>query len=372
MLSILLSIFLDLKYLLAQFPFLDFFSPMRYHPEYEEIVIEPVTTANKNILSYFMRTDKSYYTKPEYVFPLYNTELPYLRIVVNNGEIAIEADGLEFSIKQIDSIIQNKYNIEKYGTKTHCMDKLYLAIYNFINEINDKLINNNLLRIEPSKMFVQIIFCDFFNRSLILSIIDVLLKELRFKAIMLLPLSLALSIGKNINNGSFVFNDGFAFVDDFVRVDAYVPGEEEVIVADDQDFVEEFTRLQLLDSSTRYSCDSCEHKEELEDKMKAHVEKEHSEAGYSLYSTGGSIKDEFWSRLRYLFGKEKGKRISENLYAIGTEFEGAEVLEDYYAIAITGARRFAALECSKETWLTDIEWNEWRLRLLKEKVLFYI
>lgn len=346
---------------------------MLYNPEYEENVIETVTTANKNIQSYFMRSDKSYYLNPEDTFPLCNTTLPILRIVVDNGLILLGSENVSPVTIKTDVISKNSYNSDKYATKTVCIDKLCNLIGKGFGLIKEQMSIGPEEEAVPKEMFVQLIFCDFFNRSTLIPLVDILLNQIRFKGLMTLPLSLAISLGTNTSHCAFLFESGFAFIDDFVRVDAHAPGSKaEQPGADDQDFVEEFTRLQLLDDSLKYSCDECEHKEETEAKVRQHLEKEHEEGTYFHYETNGVFEDEFTARLRYLFDKERAARIRKTLYAVGREFDGAQPLPNHYELAFQGASTLSRLESAKEMWLTGKEWQEWRLRLLKEKVLFYI
>ncbi|KAM0677767.1 hypothetical protein BDAP_001616 [Binucleata daphniae] len=79
---------------------------------------------------------------------------------------------------------------------------------------------------------------------------------------------------------------------------------------------------------------------------------------------------------------EKIKKIGGNIILVGdfgtTEynlnlgFEPQYKIDKYNTSAIRGAFAFVTLDCSKEMWMTDKEWQSGRLRILKEKLLFYI
>ena len=76
--------------------------------------------------------------------------------------------------------------------------------------------------------------------------------------------------------------------------------------------------------------------------------------------------------MRYLFKKENMEKISTKVYSIDLDFTEAERIENPIEQALSGARIFSNLEISKELWMTDYEWRIARIRILKEKLLFYI
>ena len=144
------------------------------------------------------------------------------------------------------------------------------------------------------------------------------------------------------------------------------------IAADDEDFVEEFSRLKPLDESLRYSCSQCECKEHTEERIQAHIEKEHEKGTFFFYVDSQVAHESYDNRIKYLFAEEKAEKIGKNVYSVGTDFEGSQPLENVYEKAIRGATLFNALECSRECWMTGEEWRAVRLRALKEKLLFFI
>lgn len=385
------------------------FIPMEYTPTPQSFVIEPITTANKNIQSFFMRTDQSYYVPEAQRLPLHASSHPPLTILVDNSEIRVMNRCIPSDIFK-----QNQYNTERYGSIERCRDILYKIISSEVKEaledfqsmpaddgdsaqkkikLNDAAEDNGMCDaaenmndgakcmnevpecIAPRDLFVQLIFCDFFGRSDIISIVDVLINQIGFMGIMLLPCSLSASFALNQNYCAIVYPKGFSFIDDFMLADSFmhVPGADSPVLVDDEDFVEEFSRLKSLDESLRYSCNDCEHKDSTRERIEAHVKKEHGEEGsFFLYADSPVPRESFDNRIKYLFGKEKAEKIAGHVYSVDTEFEGATPLSDYHALAIRGAALFNALECSKECWMTDKEWQAVRLRALKEKLLFFI
>ena len=68
-------------------------------------------------------------------------------------------------------------------------------------------------------------------------------------------------------------------------------------------------------------------------------------------------------RVRYFFGATRREKIEKNLVSVE---------ESTVEAAVQGAGYFRDLECSQELWMTAEEWRAVRLRILKERVLFYI
>jgi hypothetical protein len=88
---------------------------------------------------------------------------------------------------------------------------------------------------------------------------------------------------------------------------------------------------------------------------------------------------------------EKVKKVGSNIVVIdkreeGEKFDEERVRRDIGEYEITpkfvylsddtfslnGCLALSRLECSKDLWLTDKEWQDYRLRVLKERLLFYI
>ncbi|ELA42621.1 uncharacterized protein VICG_00373 [Vittaforma corneae ATCC 50505] len=141
---------------------------------------------------------------------------------------------------------------------------------------------------------------------------------------------------------------------------------------DDQDYAEEYSRLATIDESLRFSCDECGGKEDTEEKINSHIAKEHGSGSFFEYNRKEDFAENFANRMRYLFNKEKYEKISKKIYSVDVDFQNAERLEGVIEMAISGSQLFSNLESSKELWMTDHEWRSVRLRVLKEKLLFYI
>lgn len=387
---------------------------MQYKPKHAEIVIDTVTTANKNIQSYFMRTDQSYYVPDSQRHSECLTSGPPVRVVITNGQVIIDEETI-----QMDIIMNSSYNVQKYQTTTHCQDRLYSVIRDGIKRVNleratlqtaeavestshrgdssplldaqqtaaeettkgtpeaekDKSIPTVQISrdpIVPRQQAVQLIFFDFMSRSDIMSLIDILLNQIGFREIMVLPYSLAVSFSLGVNFCSFVYDCGFSFIDDFVLAESFSPVVLGSCLADDEDFVEDFSRLKLIDESMKYACETCECRESSEERIRAHIEKEHVIGEFFYYVDSPLAHESYDNRIKYLFGKEKAARISANRFSIDTHFEGARPLTQTHLLALHGTELFSSLEGSKDCWMTGEEWRAVRLRALKEKLLFFI
>lgn len=329
---------------------------MKFVPESKEWVYEQLTTANKNIQSYFMKTDQSFYVPDNQKYPEYSSEY-------DPAQILIDDSCIYFNGKLVDSSIfsNTSFNTEKYTSISVCKDELYKVFYSQKTDA------------KKSEMFVQLVFNDFMGRSDLIAVIDILLNQIGFKAIMILPLSLSISFAKFTPFCSFLYPNGFSFINDFMLEDSFSIARAPVhMMLDDEDYAEEFSRLKTLDESQRYSCRECDFKEDSEDKIMNHITKEHRNGSFYFYEHSNNYENAFKNRLNYLFPLEKAEKIGESIFSIKTDFQGSELLTDYVELGFKGAEIFRDLDCGKEIWLTDMEWRSARLRILKEKVLFYI
>lgn len=334
--------------------------PLKYTPKYQETVIEPVTTANKNIQSFFMRTDRSYYVPEMFRYPQYCSQDAPSLVVIDDGYTAVYKTAAEKIGEEREGVLVGcRFDTDGTGK---CRDKLYSIIR---SQIGDRLV--------PRDSFVQLLFCDFLPRPDLVDAIDILLNEIGFKGIMVLPLSLSASFALGQGYCAFAYPHGFSFVDDFMLADSFRMGEAATAPhRDTEDFVEEFTRLRALDDAMRYSCDTCGLKESTEERIKSHVGREHEGGTYFHYVPGATPSEAFENRLRFLFAEERAAKIRQCVYSVGTEFGGATPVDGIHSLAVRGADLFRRLECSKECWMTDREWQAVGLRVLKEKLLFFI
>lgn len=339
---------------------------MKFTPVNSNFVFEPITTPNKNIQSYFMRSEQSFFTPESLKYPSYPSSEPAVQFLILDGFIVVNGKKIEH-----DFFFNSKMNITKYKFLQRCLDGIYSTLYSELKEMSQ-----DHESLKHRTVPVQLIISDFMGRSDITSLIDVILNQLGFKAVMILPVSLCLSFHLNQNYSSFIYKAGFSFVDDFCLVDACEVspngGSYARIRLDDEDYAEEYSRLTVINENLRFSCDECGEKEDTEEKINSHIAKEHGSGSFFEYNRKDNIADNFNDRMRYVFNREKYEKISKKIYSVDVDFQGAERIGNVIEMAISGARLFSNLESSKDLWMTDHEWRNVRLRVLKEKLLFYI
>ncbi|ELA42623.1 uncharacterized protein VICG_00375 [Vittaforma corneae ATCC 50505] len=62
---------------------------MKFTPVNSSFVFEPITTPNKNIQSYFMRSEQSFFTPENLKYPLYPSSDPAAQFLVLDGLIVV-------------------------------------------------------------------------------------------------------------------------------------------------------------------------------------------------------------------------------------------------------------------------------------------
>lgn len=333
---------------------------MKFEPENKEWIYEQLTVANKNVQSYFMKGEQSFFVPEEHKYPLYASEYDPVQILVDQDSVYFEGECINSSIFK-----NSRFNLENYkNSRSLCFDNLYKILHEKTKNLQHK----------TDELFIQLIFSDFMQRSDIIAVIDILLNQLRFKGIMILPLSLSISFALCTSHCAFVYENGFSFIDDFMLEDSFVCNSsmQNYLSVEDDDYAEEFSRLKSLDDNQKYSCRQCTYKEDTEAKISAHIEKEHKVGTFFYYENSGDFEQSFKNRLNYLFPSEKAEKVSQTIYAVDCEYEGAIKLNNYVELSFTGAAYFRELDSGKEIWMTDKEWQSARLRILKEKVLFFI
>jgi hypothetical protein len=358
---------------------------MKFTPVNQNFIFEPINTPNKYIQSYFMRNEQSFFTRDSLKYPEYIYSPSSICFLVTNKTFHID----DIKIEQ-DFIIDDRFNLEKYGTRQKCIDGIYTLLHLELFKLSGN--RSSLSSSEKKVEKMILIFNDFLGRSDLISLIDIFLNSLNFKCILILPLSLSLSFQLNQPFSAFIYKNGFSFVEDFCLLDTFdcVFRNEKYskISADDFDFAEEYSRLNVLDENLVYSCDECGHKEDLEEKIRSHCIKEHSVESFFKFESSNKLKNNelknnnekkdvlFRNRMRFLFKKETVEKFNTKVYTIAEDslnvMEKETVIGNYGEMAISGAITFSNLEIAKELFMTDCEWRIARLRILKEKILFYI
>lgn len=409
---------------------------MDHSPSFSSVHrIEGIQTANKNIYSYFMKNDNSYYVRPEYRFTSYKQESDKTYIVVISKYESITGD---YTYKnnsnsiEIECLIgESKNNVQK--------KKISLSsLFKTVKEIAYSLPGTEEVRAD--KIFIGLVFPDGLNRVSIMNMVDSVLKHSGFKGILILPASLSISLGLGISN-SVVFSPSdrtLTLVEDNCIFDTITEGRAGSSTLYGSDIVEEFLKKEEVqkNSSLDLICHMCnapfeiaefsvhflnKHKidiyknpqksDEIIRKCKVQEEpvKPEEPVQVDLVASGRDM-------VQRITPLERSKKITSTIILVTNHEVSAEnnkspgesagpekasseepivIPEDVQDIskivedttgsvflyvqeknkaqtAWNGMFALVNIEPSKELWLTDKEWNSVGLRVLKEKVLFSI
>lgn len=162
---------------------------------------------------------------------------------------------------------------------------------------------------------------------------------------------------------------------------------------DSIDFAEEFARQSVGIGKKTYYCNLCDYKTECVDTITDHIKTSHgnelsedyedvindfyTEKKEDIKLTNEEPEINYFDILRFI-GGEKEKKLAINKVFIGIDNaerfktdDDKTVVCDRLAV-LNGAWAFLSIESSKEMWMSDKEWMAAGLRILKEKLLFYI
>ncbi|KAM0672148.1 hypothetical protein CWI42_080580 [Ordospora colligata] len=374
--------------------------PLKYTPRMCMVPkIEQITTPNKNVQSYFMRTDASYYVNEKYRMAGYRTDEPIIHVLVYGRRLIVDNMAETVDIEGFFDIVN--ISIDRFGSLEEGLGWLG----NRIVAVTERL------RIDRKRSFVSVVFHDLLSRTELLGLCNLFINLLSFKGVLVTPYSLSQAVCV-VSPSCVVINmyerySTVSFVEDFWVVDAMcVSGESSkgFVLHDSVDFVDEFNKVRIFEEKNVYWCDLCDYKGECLDIMRQHFNEAHAgnvechegcddhfKMHILMYDESGDLCSRIYARLGYVLTKEKIKKIGSKVMVI--KHNECEVPEDELSAcferfgvhaeitvyeepmdeAILGVmERFSNLDCMKEVWMTDKEWNSVGLRVLKEKVLFVI
>lgn len=360
-------------------------------------VINPILVPNKNATSFYDKKDVSYLIPNKYKYNEYFKE-------TDDTIIFIFAEDVLFVVKHTIKYKSGMSEEEEtdYFTKNEheIIEKIQLDSEKICSD--GYLINllKNISTVKSENTFVQLVFSDFYNRNSIIYLIDIFLKKCSFKGIHLVTFGMLLSI--KLRQGIAAFKifygksekcTGFVFMDDFSVMKTALLEKDKFILNNNlfnnedtnYDIADEFNILKSIDYNNKYRCTKCDCFEETEEKVVKHIEKEHklkeiSEIKENIFELTNT--QDFEQLTKYLYSKKK--KVGENIYEVRLLFdfnkEGSDKkveantnkIDVTLADLIEEAFILRNLEVGKELWLTDKEWEIGRVRILKEKVLFYI
>lgn len=444
---------------------------VHYNPSIEQILVP-----NKNIQSYFMKSECSYFVKENerfseckkeedaiitiFITPddlIIGMSMDECVVLTNNREkyehdanSEIDTEDIENEEKYTqENATQEKISQEKYTQEKSTQEKFTQESqknnFNFENQIFQPITiiedkdffkklyecNNfnkksfsSLMHLQNfietrireiysfnyKSAYINLIFNDLLTRTEILCLVDLFVKLMGCKGVMLLPYSLVCCFGFNIASATVLVKHkeyvSLCFIEDNCWIDGNFisinKDSKQIDVFYDsqcEDFVEEFSKQRFNIGNRSYFCKFCDVKTENSVKMVLHLKEIHineinedNDDSFSEYYTekqedkikieNYNLKENFIALLNSNFDTEKAKKIGSNVFLIGFKQEDLnfkdfdfeiKLRNDFSAIcAIRGAFAFVNLDCAKEMWLTDKEWESAGLRILKEKLLFYI
>ncbi|ADM11821.1 uncharacterized protein Eint_070570 [Encephalitozoon intestinalis ATCC 50506] len=361
--------------------------------------IEQITTPNKNIQSFFMRSDVSFYVDEKYRMGNYKADEEIIHIVVWNNKLLVESESIDLG----DFFFPTGMNTRRFRNLEECIGWLG-------NQVSGAL---HKLGIKPKNSFVSLIFQDLLGRTEILAMCNLFINVLSFKGILITPRSLSQAIG-TLSPNCVVVNvyenyTTVCLVEDFWMLDGICVSKESnkgFELADSIDFVDEFNKIKVFEEKNIFSCGKCDYKDETEEKMETHFQQQHQKENechpdvdpqehfkmhLKMYDEKGDIYEIIGKRINHVLSKEKMKKIGGKVIVFNhggtllSETSLKKVFEEcgiYPEVCmypdsaedmimnVMGV--FSGLDCIKEMWMTDKEWNSTGLRILKEKVLFII
>lgn len=276
-----------------------------------------IAIPNKNIQSYFMRNENSFFVSESNKFPAYKNEDDIILTVVllttdmifythledcviitndsskyddaiqthdillQNTELGEGTEKQDDELKINDpkhtniitttkilvspTIIQDKeffdtlFSLSNFNTENfHSINSAMLYLYKKIQQIYPNSFKNS---------FINFVFQDLFNRTEIMQLIDMYLKWFGAKGIMVTPYSVACCFGMNVPSASIFhmqsYHSQINFVDEFCyiyghRISNETKPNPNFVSYDSEDFVEEFNKQKFRIGKRIFTCNFCQ------------------------------------------------------------------------------------------------------------------
>jgi Putative actin-like family len=402
---------------------------MAFKPEFSSVhPVFPIQTANKNIYSYFMKNDSSYYVSPEQRYQKYRlpTDKTYVLAITGyrsrTGEFS--CTGQDRNI-EIDCILGCEQGAVR-EVKGICVDEIQRRV----GDMERDLPGTEDIK-KSSEVFIAISFPDALNRRSVVGLVRSLINHQKFKGVLVVPRSLSVSLGLNLPS-CLVVRRGLMLsvsgIEDNCVVQEF-PAERGTVFAsslEEEDFAEEFGRKEVPAegmSPAEFVCSLCGEKYFLEEftlHFETHgmdlqanqaegedvlfscqkvpekgSEEDGEEQGSSERAGEESVQEMLSGMAERLGSRERVQKIFSSVVIVGVDgFDCSEEKgaieecvekqigtppvimelseEEGNAAAWKGLHALSSIEPAKELWLTDKEWESVGLRVLKEKLLFMI
>lgn len=461
---------------------------------YDIPTLHTITTANKNIHSFFMRTDVSYFVKESECYPAYKKDddrVLVLRMVGDEIEIyecEDSNDEYEYDDREVkeleggEGVNDRESNVEAYNSmsniriakniKKYRVDGLFEG--NVLAPVSSTHLLFKLYNSLPclKDSFVCLVFKDTLRRSELLFLINVMLNYKSGKGMLLLPESLALCMSLTIQSAIVIHSQEdttyISVIEDYVLTEVKKLKEEKAsnitLFRAEEEFVDEFDSWEEFKLDKTFRCDVCgtwfvkesifmhvikkhikngkcecrknknskseevvggvdereieENNQNVDDSTNGkntedrsgadetdgHSEsfnrsdsnvsflnvetikganindsiKQHVKDHITYIFKGNSVYEKIGHFLRAYITKERLKKINTiitdevTIARMKEQFSNFNYVDIGKANAWRGAKDLMRIDVAKELWMTDREWNATRLRVLKEKLLFYL
>lgn len=398
--------------------------------------IEGIQTANKNIYSYFMKNDSSYYVPPCHRYAGYKKPTDVTYIVVISKYTPATGDYL---YKHNSNSIQMECLI---GKSIKNLQKRSIILSDLFAAVRDiEYSTPGIAEIKPSDVFIGLVYPDGVNRVGAMNMIDSILNHSGFKGILVLPFSLSVSLGLGVSNSLYFSapDRTIAGIEDNCISDSFTDSMPSSTSLYGSDVVEEFLKKEdpVKQKPLNIICHICssafeinefgmhflnKHGVDIYKDLQAsdqllymcEIQQEETEEKDTLPLTLELGGRRMISRIspaerlkkitstiiivtslistEHIFIEEPDKKPVEHkteMYTPESIPEDAKlissIVEDLSSssilyvsesekakIAWNGLFALNNIEPGKDLWLTDKEWQTVGLRILKEKVLFPI
>lgn len=164
--------------------------------------IETIQTANKNIYSYFMKSEHSYYVPRQYKYVEYKKETDSIYIIVVTEYNSSTGD---LTYRNNERAIEISCLIGKTQSLLHKRTVNLSSLGRTLQEIDAQEMGPGIC---AQQCFIGIVYPDGLNRSSLLGITEALLCHSRFKGVLLAPFTLCVSLGLCISNSIVAVKTG--------------------------------------------------------------------------------------------------------------------------------------------------------------------
>ncbi|ORD94010.1 hypothetical protein ECANGB1_1251 [Enterospora canceri] len=330
------------------------------------LVIEPITTPNKNITSFFDKKEISYLVNVNHKYPTYSFEKVY--------GILFETKLILYSKTKEMPVVTEEQISSLYTEQTIEFES---SDFRSIEALLSTKIRQFL---KPCNSSISLAISDFFNKDQVVQLVDLFLNTLQFRAIQLNSFGLLAAIKLREPNLAIKYageSKQFVFIEEFTVIESFTDSKcyqwlDDTSMADNEDVADEFSRLKTINYANKWCCQRCCFYEDTEDKIIKHIEKDHKCPNSKEYFEYVNNDNDFDKMVEYIYlGKQKKIEGNTRIIDLNTNYETDSTKISPFDLLVSGVV-FNELDASKETWLTDKEWAVARIRLLKEKILFYI